>query len=180
MTEQATAQPSGGKGMAIAAMVLGILSIIFALLPIVSIPLGLLAIIFGILAIKKPGRGMAIAGLVTGIIGLLLGLLIFVAAAVALPSLQKTTRDNARRVEVNSLSNDVLSQASANRGRMPSSGDLSMAGFSQIKLVTSGGEPTTDTAVYDVGENCDGVSGARNYSVSVKLEDGETYCTGSL
>lgn len=79
-------QPS--TGMAIAALVLGILAVINGIIPFMfwlAIPLGILALIFGIVGISKAnqqggaGRGMAIAGLVTGIIGAVLGILWIVA-----------------------------------------------------------------------------------------------------
>lgn len=65
----------GGKGLSIASMVLGIVSIFpgwcIAWAPVI---LGLIAVILGGISIskKKPGKGMAIAGLVTGIISLAL------------------------------------------------------------------------------------------------------------
>lgn len=69
-------QPQASNGLAIASMVLGILSIVSAIIPIIGIiawvlsPLGL---ILGFVAMGKPGgRGMAIAGVVTSAIGLLI------------------------------------------------------------------------------------------------------------
>lgn len=66
------------RGLAIASLVTGIVSLFVA-----GIPLGILAIVFGAIAAGKlekgDGRGMAIAGLVLGIIGVL-GALIFLAA----------------------------------------------------------------------------------------------------
>lgn len=69
------------SGMAIAALVLGILSIPGAVFTIglLGILLGILGIIFGIIGIRagrRPGvsgKGMAIGGLVTAIIGLAVG-----------------------------------------------------------------------------------------------------------
>ena len=58
------------KGLAIAAMVLGIIALVFFCAWPISIPCAILAIIFGAVQIKKAGRGMAIAGLVMGIISI--------------------------------------------------------------------------------------------------------------
>jgi hypothetical protein len=59
--------------MNIAALVLGIVGTVVALIPCLgmyAIPLTLLAIVFGALSMKREqGRGMAVAGLVLGIIG---------------------------------------------------------------------------------------------------------------
>lgn len=75
----------------IAALVLGILSVVFSLitffvfwwLAIVALILGILAIVFAVRAKKKEGtwKGAGVAGLVTGIIGLVLSsisLLLFI------------------------------------------------------------------------------------------------------
>ncbi|MEN1988285.1 DUF4190 domain-containing protein [Paenibacillus hubeiensis] len=75
--------PYGPKtnGKSIAALVLGILSIIT---PYVGLLIGIAAIIFASLSLKEiqrnleQGRGMAIAGLVCGIIGTLIYAILFV------------------------------------------------------------------------------------------------------
>jgi hypothetical protein len=69
-------QPSR-SGKAIAALVLGILSLLFG----ITIVLPLLAIVFGVLALREigrgagavTGRGMAVTGLVLGVVGLVIG-----------------------------------------------------------------------------------------------------------
>ena len=57
------------SGMGVAAMVLGIISIISALFWYISIPTGILGIIFGAKSAKKIGSKMGKAGLATGIVG---------------------------------------------------------------------------------------------------------------
>lgn len=69
-------QPQG-KGKAIAALVLGIVAIVFSCCcTYIGIICGVLAVIFGILEIKKngEGKGMAIAGTICGGIGAVIGL----------------------------------------------------------------------------------------------------------
>jgi len=73
--------PPSGNGIAIASMVLGIISIPLVCFWYISIPCAILAIIFGVVgrsAAKKgaPRGGMATAGLVCGLIGLLLYILV--------------------------------------------------------------------------------------------------------
>lgn len=65
-------QQNGGKGLSIASMVLGIVSVVLCCLWYVSLPCAILAIIFGVIGKKRDGRGMAIAGLVLGIIAVAL------------------------------------------------------------------------------------------------------------
>jgi len=76
--QQPYAQPPS-NGMAIASMVLGILSILFGWIPIigfVSWVLAPLGLIFGFISMGKPtGKGFAITGLITSAIGLLICIL---------------------------------------------------------------------------------------------------------
>lgn len=75
----------GGKGLAIASLVLGILAIINSFIPFlnfISYIFAILAIIFGIIGIvKKNGRGLAIAGLVLGVITFIIATSINVATS---------------------------------------------------------------------------------------------------
>jgi hypothetical protein len=66
------AVPTGGQGMAIAALILGVLGLGGACLPILGLPLNIIGLILGIKALKSAGRGMAISGVVLCSIGLLL------------------------------------------------------------------------------------------------------------
>lgn len=69
------------NGMGTAALVLGILAIVFCWTAIGGIILGVLAIIFAIIGIRRAGqriatnKGSAIAGLVTGIVGLIIAII---------------------------------------------------------------------------------------------------------
>lgn len=70
-------QPQG-KGKAIAALVLGIVAVVFfCCCTYIGIICGVLAVIFGILEIKKDGegKGMAIAGTICGGIGAVAGII---------------------------------------------------------------------------------------------------------
>ncbi|MGY8768904.1 MAG: DUF4190 domain-containing protein [Pirellulales bacterium] len=70
-----TANRSGnGNGLAIAALVLGIVGFFGACLPICRLPLNIIGIVLGVMGLKSDNLGMAIAGLVLCIIGLLLTL----------------------------------------------------------------------------------------------------------
>ncbi len=62
-------------GMAVAGLVIGIISVCCCCIPLLNIPLGILAVIFGVLGMKSSYRGLAIAGLVLGVISLVLGLM---------------------------------------------------------------------------------------------------------
>lgn len=65
------------NGLAIAAMVVGIISLVLAWVPFIGFFGGIAAVIMGIIALKKTvGKGMSIAGIATGAISILCGLVI--------------------------------------------------------------------------------------------------------
>lgn len=70
-------QKTDKKGLCIASMVLGIISLVFCCVWVISIPCAILAIIFGIIGIKSTKKGMAIAGLITGAIGVIISFVVF-------------------------------------------------------------------------------------------------------
>lgn len=82
------APPGGGSnGLAIGALVVGIIGLITVWVPFLGIVLGLVALVLGIVGRKKAnetgvGGGMAIAGLIMGVLAILGGILwiVFVAA----------------------------------------------------------------------------------------------------
>ncbi|MGB7159863.1 MAG: DUF4190 domain-containing protein [Tepidisphaeraceae bacterium] len=79
-----TPPPAKPQGMAIGALVCGILSIVLSCLWFVSIPLALVAIILGVIGKGKAargeagGEGMAKTGMILGIVGIALGILLIV------------------------------------------------------------------------------------------------------
>jgi multisubunit Na+/H+ antiporter MnhG subunit len=75
-------QQTQGNGMAVAALVLGIIAVVLCFIVVLNWILALLAIIFGAVGISKAnkiggkGKGMATAGLVLGLVGAILGVVI--------------------------------------------------------------------------------------------------------
>ena len=73
--------PSKPQGMAIGALVCGILAIVLFCFPIISIPLGIAAIVLGVMGRGKAqrgeagGEGLAKIGMILGIVGAALSLL---------------------------------------------------------------------------------------------------------
>ncbi len=64
--------PANKQGVAIAALVLGILNLAAWCLPICGFPMAIAGIITGVIGLKSSSRGMAIAGLALSAIGLIL------------------------------------------------------------------------------------------------------------
>ena len=71
------------SGLAVASLVLGILSILMAATLLIPLICGPLAILFGILSRKGDDKlsGLATAGIICGVVGLVLGLLFLIAIA---------------------------------------------------------------------------------------------------
>ena len=65
------------KGLALASMILGIVSIVLFFIKFISIPCGILAIVFSALSLKSSKKGFAITGLTTGIIGIALMIVVY-------------------------------------------------------------------------------------------------------
>lgn len=81
-------QPEQSKGMAITALILGILTVVFSLIPIIAVPLGVVAVILGVMSLRKNiGKGMSIAGITTGAVGVLISLAVFIFTFMALQAL---------------------------------------------------------------------------------------------
>jgi len=80
-------QPQESKGLSIAAMVCGILSIIACWAGIWCWILGLAGIIMGAIGRKKGGKGMGTAGIVCGSVGIILGILLYTLILVGFSSL---------------------------------------------------------------------------------------------
>ncbi len=79
------ALPQPGNGLAVAALVLGIISLVLLCIPYISIPCGILGIVFGAIGCKRTragasGGGMAKAGLTCGCISVGLAVLLVVLA----------------------------------------------------------------------------------------------------
>ena len=79
-THYSQPQQVGGAGMAIASMVLGIISLVGFCAWYVAIPCAIVGIILGLVSLsrKARGRGMAIAGVVTGAVGIALAIIIVI------------------------------------------------------------------------------------------------------
>lgn len=77
-------RPAARNGLAITALVLGILALATSWLSLPGVILGIVAVIFAGIALARArsdrvsNKGMAIAGLVTGVIGLAIGTVLFV------------------------------------------------------------------------------------------------------
>lgn len=74
MTPDPEPKPGDRRGMAIASLILGIISLVCCCMPVIAIGTGLVAIILGALSATSSGQGMAVAGIVLGVIGCVMGI----------------------------------------------------------------------------------------------------------
>ncbi len=83
--------PKQGTGLAIASLILGILSLPLLCCPVITPVTGVLAAILGAVHLRRSraGRGMAIAGVIMGVLGAVLGAVLSIWLIVKLPELQK-------------------------------------------------------------------------------------------
>ena len=79
---QETVKPTEGRGMGIASMVLGIISIVLTCIIYVALPCAIVGLILGIIARKKGQRGMATAGVVCSSIGIALFVIMIILTAI--------------------------------------------------------------------------------------------------
>ena len=91
-------QPSG---LAIASMVLGIVSVVISLFWILSIPIAITAIVLGSVALVKKytGKGMSIAGIVTGAVTLLIGIALIVITVLSYVAISNRANETQRQYE---------------------------------------------------------------------------------
>lgn len=66
------------KGLAIASLVLGIVSLVFGCAFYLAIPCGIIAIILGAVSVKSTAKGMAIAGIILGSLGIVASVIFFI------------------------------------------------------------------------------------------------------
>lgn len=103
--------PRRSNGVAIAALVCGIVALLLSWLPginLLAMLLGLIALICGFVGLGKAkdptvvgGRGMAIAGIVTGLLALVVSVLVYVGLARLFndPGIQQQLRDAATEMQ---------------------------------------------------------------------------------
>ena len=185
------------RGFAIASLILGIAAILFGFF-IIGALFGILAIIFGAIAFAD-NRNVSLAGIITGSVGIVIAIaMVFIAiyfaatiigmiASQAGDDLQASQRDTQRKNDIGVLTSDITYSMAENRGQLPDNEFVDGMTYKLEIITGSIGktlgndtiQPTTDTAVYTMGEDCDGVESARNFSLTILLENNETYCQGS-
>ncbi len=89
-----------GKGLSIAALVLGLFGLALFFVPLIGVLLGIVAVVLGVLGLRRAGRGMAIAGIVLGALALIIGgVLWYLAYTVGQDCLEQTGENSGSAFE---------------------------------------------------------------------------------
>ncbi|RII41681.1 hypothetical protein DWB68_11560 [Galactobacter valiniphilus] len=83
--------PRPGNGFGIAALVLGIVALVFCWVPVFGLGLGVLALVLGIVGVlqKQRPHGTSIAGIVMGAVAVVVGVIIMVLAAMVVSKVEE-------------------------------------------------------------------------------------------
>jgi hypothetical protein len=82
-------QPGDRRGLAIASLVLGILSLCASILWFCGGPISIVGLVLGVMGLKSSLRGLAIAGIVLSAIGLLLVIVFGIIGLISIPFIQQ-------------------------------------------------------------------------------------------
>jgi len=94
-------QSTGNRpGLAIASLILGIITLFAWCLPICGAPLAIAGVITGILGLSSSSRGMAIAGLILSGLGLLLSAANAVAGILMGPQISQMLQEMLRQMQI--------------------------------------------------------------------------------
>jgi len=103
--------PRGSSKLALWSMILGIVSVVLALVIFISIPAAIVAIVLGIIGLVKhhPGKGKSITGVITGAVALfiIIPFMIFVIAVTIAANNSLTERANKAQETVDAKSNSA-------------------------------------------------------------------------
>jgi Tfp pilus assembly protein PilE len=196
--------PVQGNGMAVAALVLGILAVVLCWAWFLGGILGILAIIFGALGSGKARRlggknkGMAVAGLVLGVVGLVLAIAVIVLAVVFARSVDgymTKAKTSEAKLQLRQLERRIKSYYDE-RGELPPSAQRMPAAPEAACATTSGKHPAAPPSAWQeagwdaigfsvdedsyyayewIAEQRSGV-GARGYAIAI----GDLDCDGML
>jgi hypothetical protein len=135
MPQQPMAMAPTRPGMAIAALVLGIVAIVMFWIPIIGIICGIAAIVTGVMSMRKisagnlPGKNMVITGLVTGIIGLIISAITLIGAV----SMGKSVFDEMKQTDTSTNSDTNHQKAKGDEDSDQKPKDKEMKGSGSLK-----------------------------------------------
>lgn len=168
------AQPSEAKGLAIAALVVGIVAFLSGWAPIWGMIVGIVAVVLGIVALKKKqNKAMSIVGLVLGALGLISSLMftLFLGALFSNPNVQNAANESANQSQ-SEMKSGAWSAEEANAAYEKVTNGMTKAQVQEV----AGREPSSCTEVdSEVGtlETCTyGNLFTDDVTFSVSFQDG--------
>lgn len=93
--------PNQAKGLAIAALVVGIVAFLLGLVPIAGIVVGAVAVVLGIIAlVKKQPKGFALTGTILGGVGLIVSVIVTILATIVAGAVVSSVGELAQQTQV--------------------------------------------------------------------------------
>ncbi|SJN33316.1 hypothetical protein FM119_08355 [Mycetocola reblochoni REB411] len=191
MAPQGPSAPQGqGNGLAITALVLGILSVVLCWFPLLAAPLGIVALVLGIVALRKrQAKGMSLTGIITGGVGVLISIIVIIISAIVFATAISTANnytdeyteqsEAVYELEFRASVNSGDASVSYSTGGSSSSTDITaeewsetatLEGYDAASLVVTGDYETSDQEVTCElildGEVVDSQSGTTSVSCS--------------
>lgn len=111
-----------GKGLAITALVLGIVAVVFSFLPFIGLPVGLAAVIVGIIGMTRKGaaKPMPLIGAILGGLGVIISIIVMIVAAMFISSLSGTASSAAAQYSSAVAGLETSGQTASNPVAQPS------------------------------------------------------------
>lgn len=81
--------PGDRRGLSIASLVFGILSLCGSIFWFCSGPLAIVGVVLGVLSLRSSGRNMALAGIILSVIGIILAIVFIIITVTSGPILQQ-------------------------------------------------------------------------------------------
>jgi len=146
--------PAAGatNGLAIAALVVGIIAVVSGWAPFWGVIVGAAAVVLGIIALKKPGgKGMSIAGIITGAVGALWSLIIsafFIIAIVTVGASGAVITEAARQADAAISAYSADSKAKIDSKKDFAKGDTANFDAYQVKVNSVKANYTSSDSFY--------------------------------
>lgn len=128
---------------------------------------------------NKKDKKIAAFILIVWLLLWILSLIVLIIVFMSVPALQKSQRDTARKNDIAYIASDVVYYQTLNQGVLPSSNELNTSNLAIVESISSTGNPTKESALYTIGNDCEGMISERNFAIYIQLENGSEYCTGS-
>lgn len=170
--------------LSLISFVLGLIAVIGSFVWPIAFIVAIIAIVVGLRALSREKndikkRAQARRGIVLGFIAIVLVIMWVILTFTVLPKTNVDKRDNARINDLSLIEKQIAAYRQQNQRQLPNATDLSVSDLTNVKQITSSGQPSTSTVVYLTNTNCRGDTLKNGYALRIVLEEtGKEYCRG--